>query len=331
MGISVSGSDDGIPTSESWGPAPDPSASGCEFCGREDRIATRYVFDAHRILRCRRCTFMWLDPRPSEDDLHAVYDEHYFRNPGFFDGDESALYGYSDYEEERADRCRAFDKLVGRIVDLIQGDDRLEGASLLDCGCGPGYLLERAHRRGFAVEGIERNSAAAAAVASRYGFPVHVGALLDYGEGQFDVVTMMDVIEHLHDPFAALRKVAELTKPGGLFVVSTMDSDSLVSRIAGKRLEDFRRVREHLYFFTRHTMTGALERAGFEVLAVKSYGITLTLETLSRRLGNASPLLGRFLGTSARALGLSQSRVHFDPRTKMAVFARRAGRRQLAS
>ena len=77
-----------------------------------------------------------------------------------------------------------------------------------------------------------------------------------------DAVVMFDVIEHLRDPFAALDRLRDAVVENGLLVLSTMDSESVVSRLIGSRLEDFRRTREHLFFFSRETLRPNPARAG---------------------------------------------------------------------
>ena len=300
---------------------PKAAVEVCEFCGGMS-VAVRYDFGPQRILRCRNCTFMWLTPRPSEAELKEIYGVDYFRNRDFFDADNDTLYGYYDYFSER------FIKQMDhqRIVDRLAGPRPVSGAPrrrFLDIGCGLGYLLDVAHDRGFDVEGVEYNPAAADWIASKYQFRVFCGDFMAHEGGPFDVVAMLDVIEHLPQPFDALDKVAAVTKPGGVFVVSTMDSDSLVSRLIGKRLEDFRRTREHLYFFNRRSLGAALERAGFDVLRIESYGLTIQLDFLAARMRLAFPVVGALFEKFVRWLRLSNRRFRFDPRTKMIVFARR--------
>ena len=110
---------------------------------------------------------------------------------------------------------------------------RLRTPRCKDVGCGLGFLLEAAAARGFDVAGIDCNAAAVDWVKSSYGYPAFLGDVMDYEGDPRDVVTMLDVIEHLPQPLEALERAASLTTPGGLLVVSTMDSDSLVSRVLG--------------------------------------------------------------------------------------------------
>ena len=304
--------------------APLPKALGCcEFCG-EESIFTKYDFGPHRILRCRGCTFMWLTPQPTQAELREIYSFDYYRNREFFnvDSDNENVYGYHDYFSERFIKQQDHQRIISRLVQLSDAGLDAGGRRFLDVGCGLGYLLDVAHDHGFDVEGIDCNPAAAEWIGAKFRFPVFCGDFMAYEGRPFDAVAMLDVIEHLPRPFEALDKAASLVRPGGLFVLSTMDSDSLVSRIIGKRLEDFRRTREHLYFFNRRTIRAALERAGFEVLRVDSYGLTIQLDFLMARARLAFPLLGALPERLVQRFGLSGLRFHFDPRTKMIVYAR---------
>ena len=274
---------------------------------------------------------MWLDPQPSAAELHEVYGADYYRNERFFDAGGNTIYGYHDYLSERFVKQQDLERVVGRIAALLNGSgggDEGRGAAVrkqrfLDVGCGLGYLLDVAHDRGFAVEGIDYNRSAVDWIERKYTFSAACGDFMAYEGEPCDAVTMLDVIEHLPQPFDALAKAASLTRPGGIFVVSTMDSDSFVSRLLGRRLEDFRRTREHLYFFNRRTMRAGLERAGFEVLRIDSYGLTIRLDALVKRARLAVPGIGAVLERLVRWTGLSRQQIHFDPRTKMIVYARR--------
>ncbi len=104
-----------------------------------------------------------------------------------------------------------------------------------------------------------------------------------------------------------------------------MDSDSVVSRMFGHRIEDFRRTREHLCFFDRQTIRTSPERAGFEVLRIDSYGLTIRMDSLARRTRPALPRTGEVPERMVRWSGLSRQQLHFDPRIKMVVYARRGG------
>lgn len=301
------------------------SMSECPFCANPS-TSTKYDLGKHKILRCPKCEIMWLYPRPSSEELQFTYNSNYFDNREFFKGQNQSIYGYYDYVAERFNKQLGYqailDDSISKLDNFQVGESRF-----LDIGCGFGYLLDVAHDKGFLVTGVEFSASATRKIRSKYVFPVFTGDVLDYNVDEksklFDVITMMDVIEHLMNPKSTIEKVYRLLRNGGLFVLTTMDSDSLMSRLIGKRLEDFRRVREHLYFFSRKTIKALLEEKGFEVLSIRSHGHTFRLDFLANRICLVAPILGKICSRLVKLLHLSNLQIHVNPRTKIIVFAQR--------
>jgi 2-polyprenyl-6-hydroxyphenyl methylase / 3-demethylubiquinone-9 3-methyltransferase len=113
--------------------------------------------------------------------------------------------------------------------DALSGSP-LDGLSLLDVGCGGGLLCEPMARLGALVTGIdasERNIATARRHADGQGLAI------DYREGtaeglavtgaRFDIVLAMEIVEHVSDAALFLRICGQLTKPGGLVFLSTLN------------------------------------------------------------------------------------------------------------
>ena len=101
----------------------------------------------------------------------------------------------------------------------------LDGRTALDVGCGAGLLAEPLARLGASVTGIDA-SADVIAVAREHA--AAMGLAIDYRAaaveeiaGQFDLITCLEVIEHVADPATFLNALARRLAPGGLLILST--------------------------------------------------------------------------------------------------------------
>lgn len=84
----------------------------------------------------------------------------------------------------------------------------------------------------------------------------------------FDLVTCFDVLEHLHNPDLAIRNIASLLAPGGVFIGETGDIDSLLPRYFGYSNWWYVNIPEHKIFWRISTLKTAFAKHGIELLAV---------------------------------------------------------------
>jgi 2-polyprenyl-6-hydroxyphenyl methylase / 3-demethylubiquinone-9 3-methyltransferase len=124
-----------------------------------------------------------------------------------------------------------------RYIDLAAG---LSGARALDVGCGGGILAEAMARAGARVLGIDLSQsvldvaelhALESSVAVEYRAVAAEDLALEQ-PGAFDLVTCMEMLEHVPDPKASLTALATLVKPGGSVVVSTLNRKAKAFAVA---------------------------------------------------------------------------------------------------
>jgi len=117
-------------------------------------------------------------------------------------------------------------------LDWIDGLASLAGKDVLDVGCGGGILSDAMARRGARVTGIDLSSKAlkvAQLHALEAGTPdlsyreISAEALAAEQPGRYDVVTCMEMLEHVPDPASVVRACAALAKPGGWVFFSTIN------------------------------------------------------------------------------------------------------------
>lgn len=165
-----------------------------------------------------------------------------------------------------------------RIDAHWDGDGRtlkpLAGKTALDVGCGAGLLCEPLARLGAQVTGVDAAPeniavAAAHALGQRLAIDYQAGELAALA-GQFDLVTAMEVIEHVSDPAGFVTALAAHLAPGGLMILSTPNRTG-VSRLAMITLgEGLGMIPKGTHnwdqFITPEQMTDLLSGAGLRVV-----------------------------------------------------------------
>ncbi len=279
----------------------------CPLCGADDyrvkiedtmgtRVAdprvhytcTSSAFGEHgRIVECRSCHLVYMNPRPH----HEAVVENY--------GDVED----QEYIEEEQGRLETF----ADSLELVQKYRR--SGQLLDVGCHVGTFLMLAEQAGFDVAGVEPSRWGAEIARTRINGSVHCGAIEDapLPEGGYDVITLWDVIEHLPDPALDIRAIHSALRPGGVFVISTMDVESLFARAFGRRWPWYMQM--HLVYFSRQTLCEMLRREGFQITEVSTHVRRVRLTYLASRLDGYAPAVGRLANRVLERIGLAERTV----------------------
>ncbi len=233
----------------------------CPLCGSEQ--AENYLIAPNRfalaegqsytLQRCRRCSMIYLNPRPRETDSGRCYQHA----------------EYLPFASVAAPRT-SLEKLYAalRLVNLRWKKNlitRFHGrGSLLDVGCGTGELLAFMHEAGWQVRGLERDAAAAEWGRSSLQLPIQTGSVseLKGDAAEYDVITMWHVLEHVYDPRAALQILRQRLKNDGVLIVA-------VPNIAGVDAKFYREhwialdAPRHVNHFSLETLTLCAAQQGF--------------------------------------------------------------------
>jgi 2-polyprenyl-3-methyl-5-hydroxy-6-metoxy-1,4-benzoquinol methylase len=256
-----------------------------------------------RLVQCTHCNLVYVSPRPDPQELYALYGETYFHN------EQSGVVGYTDYLKDETNIRKTFARRLKGLKQFVKN------GKLLDVGCAAGFFLDEAHKRGWQVQGLDVSSFAVDYAAKRFGYDVRQGSLTEhqYLAGNYDLVTLWDVIEHVPDPKAYIRCAAELLRSGGVLALATPDVDSLPARLTGKRWVGYKLSEEHVYYFSIRTLRRMLEEMGLEVIDARHAGKYVTVRLFLNRLGMYSPVIARLLTLAERVFKLSERSVYVNP------------------
>ena len=148
----------------------------------------------------------------------------------------------------------------------------LEGRSALDVGCGAGLLAEPLARLGAEVSAIDAAPElieVARDHAARQGLAIdYRAAAVEDTDGQFDLVTSLEVIEHVADPQAFVDALAKRLAPGGLMILSTPNRTAWSKLLTITLAEGFGRIPKGTHDFDKFIppegMKRLLEKAGLK-------------------------------------------------------------------
>ena len=265
-------------------------------------------------LRCVNCGLVLFDNIPDMSEIKSIYCDEYFT-------------------EKKRNGCGA-DFLGEEHLYLARFKNRLERIEkkiakgrILDIGASVGQFLFAAKERGWDISGVEVSAAAVQMAKQRYGINIQAGALEDarIQEGPFDVITLWHVFEHFPGPVQALKKIHALLKKDGCLVMEVPNIGSREALLNGANWA-YLRPGEHLYHYTRDTITGTLEAAGFTVETIEygsgGTGIGEKMDRLG--MGRVKKLLSKFrIAKWLRAAALFLTAK--GSKEVMIVFARKKG------
>ncbi|RDI76261.1 Methyltransferase domain-containing protein [Gaiella occulta] len=290
--------------------APDRLASGaderfvtCRRCGADDPALVVCSGDrllglpgGFRVVRCRRCGFLYTNPQLGEAALARHYPPEYppYHPPpnGQAEPDGRLRAGLRAGVLEarrypaRGDggrlRWRAAGTLASRLLSqrFVWLPPFVPGGTLVEVGSATGAYLAEMRALGWDVVGIEVDPAASATARQRHGLDVRTGTVEQAAlpDGYADVVVMRMVLEHVRDPRRTLSELRRVLKPGGRLLLSVPNAGSLEARLFGSAWYGWDLPR-HLSHFTPASLAALLSEAGFGRVRV-------------RHLANANNLAG---------------------------------------
>jgi SAM-dependent methyltransferase len=241
----------------------------CEKSGKQTKTwegHTGLVLDSVNgfdVIECEACGFKHIIPIPSPDELDKVYREEYYakEKPLYIERHREDLDWWNLVYSERYDT----------FEEYLPPDSR----RILDVGSGPGFFLLHGKQRGWQTLGIEP-STQAANHSRELGLEVEEDFFIEGSAnhlGNFDVVHLSEVLEHIPDPRGLIKIAHHMLAPEGLVCV-VVPNDYNPFQQALRTTREFNpwwvAPPHHINYFNFDTLNRLLESCGFKVILCES-------------------------------------------------------------
>ena len=240
----------------------------CPICDNSN-CKEEFFLDYYSIYKCNYCSLEFNASFPPEANIEDTFSKKYYREiqKEAFDA------ASSDYQSDKSKNLY--------LEGLRAVENKIQGRRLLDVGAGLGVFMKFANDNGWDTTGIEISPYGSKFIKEKYSFNVidkditHV----DIPDSTFDLITFWDVIEHVEFPKDNLMKAFDLLKPGGLLLITSDNSESLIAGISkflySISLRYFKYPLRRTFtpynrtYFGENSLKSLIKAIGFEILFFK--------------------------------------------------------------
>lgn len=228
----------------------------CPLCGSEDF----FKIDDDKglqVVQCKRCDLIYTNPRAKNSE------ENYFGDADTFYNEAALIFkGKKPHH-----RDKNYTNQLNEIKKI-----KTKG-KLLDVGANMGFFLRIARNMGFDTEGVEPSPSLTKIAVEQWNLKIHCAFLEDANlpKESYDIITLIDVFEHVAIPKALLKTCSELLKPDGIIVIKVPNGDynklkmKLAKLTAKDNGIDIWDCCEHVAHYTPSTFKKMAESCGFRV------------------------------------------------------------------
>ena len=209
------------------------------------------------VVRCNSCELIYTNPRARSAE------QNYFGEADVFF--EEARLIFKGKKVHHRDRNYEYEL---RKIKQVKSKGKL-----LDVGTNMGFFLRKAREFGFETEGVEPSPSLAKIATEQWGLKIHNGFLQDVNlpSKSYDIITLIDVFEHVTEPKELLQKCHQLLKDDGIAVIKVPNGDynhtkQKLAAMSGKAsVMDIWDCYEHVVFYTPTTFAKMAASCGFKV------------------------------------------------------------------
>lgn len=226
----------------------------CLVCESKKLSKLPDYYEKNGLIKCDDCGFVFMEKIPTLQDLSEYYKD----------------YSYAGQIYKSEITVKSYNALLDEFEKYRKTN------KILDVGCGRGWFLEEAQKRGWEVFGTEYSEAAISLCKSNGLDNIKAGKLdpKSFSSADFDVITSFEVFEHINNPNEEIQNINQLLRKGGLFYCTTPNFNSLM-RYYLKTDYNVIVYPEHLSYYTKKTLNKLAFQNGFKLLKFQTTGISL--------------------------------------------------------
>ena len=238
------------------------TSAKCCICESEDASLIgsgkdyEYQTSPHTFfaMKCNSCGLVYLNPRPSVSEFKKIYPPDYY----------SLNFSKKNFGFVYKIRSRLETMRLMKLCQNLPDDARI-----LDVGCGDGFHLNLLRERGkksWLLEGIDLDKRAVEA-ANRSALRVYSGSVteIDLPHNTYDLIFMIQTIEHVESPPDVLSAIYKLLRKGGRLVIVTDNTDSVDFKLFKTHYWGGYHFPRHWNLFNRNSLTKLAAKTGFQM------------------------------------------------------------------
>lgn len=261
--------------------------NNCPICrGKKLKtIGTTKTINPHsymkvKVLKCENCLHWFINPMVKQNCLNILYNKA------------------SEYAVSKEWKKTEFN-IPELYIIKNESKNSNNNKRYLEIGVGSGLLFNYFRQIGYDCYGVEPGDWAK-------GIPNIVQDIDDLNEKKFDVIVLVDVIEHVEDPILVIKKISKVINTDGTVYASFPNTQSLRAFLFKER---WRMIRPfgHLHFFSKNSLSILFESNGFKI---KHLIRTDLLEIRLKRIFKPPYFIGRLVGFWGQFLWGDQWIVH---------------------
>ncbi len=236
----------------------------CPICEKKN-FQLRYSKDGFRIVKCRDCGLILVNPRLNQGEITKRYNKNYYIRPK---NPPKSLLGYDNYPERF---ISGKEKLKNQLILQKIADFKPQPGRLLDVGAATGFFVRDAQKSGWQVEGVEISSWASKYGQQKLKVKIKQGQLKEqkYPRSSFDAVTMTDFLEHVQNPNQEIKEAHRILKPKGILYLETLNFAGWFNqKIIGKNYVHMA-PSLHLTYFGQKQLVRLLTKNSFKILLIE--------------------------------------------------------------